>query len=98
MTYDYSTIPEHLREGFNNWLCHGIEPGSFLRAVLTNDLVGAVVRADEVSLANLRPIVQFLLDQAPEGSFGSPRVLRDWPDYLRALERQADQAAAEGAY
>lgn len=93
--YDYSSIPEHLREGLDRWLRHGIEPGSFLRAVLANDLYSAVTRADPVSLAALKPIIQFLYDQAPEGSFGSPQVLREYPIYLQALERQAEQAAAE---
>lgn len=95
MSYDYSNIPEHLVEGLDRWLRHGIAPGGFLRAVLSNNLIDSVVRADLSSREALPRLVQFLLEQAPAGSYGRPSVLSDYPSYLRALERQAAQASWE---
>lgn len=95
MAYDYYSIPEHLADELDQWLCHGIVPGGFLRAVLSNNLIDSIVRADLRSREALPRLVQFLLDQAPEGSFGRPSVLEDYPSYLRALERQAAQASWE---
>lgn len=44
-------IPEHMHEGLMNYLEHGIEPGSFLDAVLRNKLVEAFACADHINLA-----------------------------------------------
>jgi hypothetical protein len=81
---DYSKLPEHLRPGMRRYIENGILPGGFLLAVLSNDLSGAVMRADEVSLQNLRQICQWLLDEAPGFSFGSAENVKLWPAYAAA--------------
>lgn len=94
-SYDFTGIPPHLQEGLNNWLCHGTLPGSFLRGILSNDFIKAVTRADRISEEALPTIARWLVHNAPEGSYGSPEVLTNWPLYLQALERQAEQARFE---
>lgn len=86
--YTNGLLPPHLIEGVERWIEHGITPGSFLRAVIRNDLSQAVLRADEISLEALPNIIRWFLNYAPEGSYGSDKVFSQWPMYLKALERQ----------
>lgn len=88
LTYIDENLPEHLREGVRNWIEQGITPGSFLRAVIRNDLQAACLRADEISYAQMRQLIRWLVQFAPSGSYGSDKVFSQWPMYLKALERQ----------
>ena len=45
-----TTIPEHTKGALDRYVDHGLEPGGFLTAVLTNDLFGAVARADSENI------------------------------------------------
>lgn len=47
-------------------------PGSFTRAVLENDLAGAMGRADIENRAALREIVTLVWNDFPSGLWGSP--------------------------
>jgi len=71
-------VPEQLREGLMRYLVHRIPTGSFLLAVLTNDLSEAVARGDEASLAGLVNIVRFLVNDVTYMAWGSPVVVRAW--------------------
>lgn len=86
--YPYHILPPHIREGVKLWLEHGITPGSFLRALIRNDLFQAVLRADDINRIELPHIVQWFISHAPVGSYGSDKVFSQWPMYLKALERQ----------
>ena len=77
---DYSRLPVHIRDGMQRYIEQGIEPGSFLTAVLCNDLMGAVGKADEVNLPKLWQICSFLYNDAPSPSFGSVEAFRAWID------------------
>ena len=37
-TFRHQTIPEHMRGGIERYVNHGIPPGSFLTAIICNDL------------------------------------------------------------
>lgn len=81
-----SGVPDHLRGGLLLYLQHGILPGSFLQAVLINDLAQAVLRADPEALFGLRAVVEFLLWNTPADSWGSRERVLAWtttPDRLR---------------
>lgn len=71
-------VPEHLREGLARYILRGITPGSFLRAVLCNDLHGAIRHGDDDSIAGLRDIIMFLNNDCPTGCFGHPEKFSDW--------------------
>jgi len=52
--------------------------GGFLRAVLSNDLFGAIRRAD---LGNQRDIVEictFIYNKIPGNCWGSKKIYREW--------------------
>jgi hypothetical protein len=71
-------IPEHCREGLSMYLLYGVPPGSFLRAVLSNDLSEACARADEENQRALYDYVYVLYNVAPANAWGSPTKVDDW--------------------
>ena len=71
-------IPDRMMEGLKRWIDHGIKPGSFMLAVLTNDLRGAIERADDENLANLPAYLGYLYNEAPGGCWGSVEKVADW--------------------
>jgi hypothetical protein len=56
----------------------GYPIGGFLTALLANDLVQTVKRADAVNLALIPAWVDFMLGQLPAACWGSPERVRNW--------------------
>lgn len=75
---NWSLIPEHCREGLERYIREGVETGSFLMAVLENDLRRAVECADFVNRQTLPGYVMFLNNYAPSGCWGSPQKVGRW--------------------
>lgn len=71
-------IPQHMVDGMVRYLVKGIPPGSFLTAVLCNDLMGAMRKADDVNIHALPSYARFLMNGAPIGAFGSEENVSDW--------------------
>lgn len=63
---------EDTKESLQRYLEKGIEPGGFLMAVLSNDLFGAFSRADTGNRVGMFAIVQYIYQNFPNGSYGSP--------------------------
>ncbi len=84
---DFS-VPEHDHDGLIRWLTEGLAPGSFLTAVLSNDLREACARADPINQTALCRIVRFLANDAPLGSWGSAREVEYW--YATHQARRAE--------
>lgn len=57
---------------------NGIEPGSFLTAVLENDLMEAFGRADDINRERLFDYCSFLYNEAPPACFGSKEKVKLW--------------------
>jgi hypothetical protein len=55
-----------------------IRPGSFLQAVLRNDLKDAVLRADPDNLHRLRDIVLWIDKGVPGQAQGSQEAIEEW--------------------
>jgi hypothetical protein len=72
------TIPEATAGGIVRYLNDHIRPGSFLSAVLGNDLREAMGCADDENTASLQAIVAYLYNEAPFGSWGSPENFTAW--------------------
>lgn len=72
------TIPEHLVEGLDAHVNEGRQTGSFLQAVLCNDLREAVNRADDEALNALPAIVGWLYWEAPALCWGSAENVEAW--------------------
>lgn len=77
-------IPERMAMGLRLWIERGVPPGSFLMAVLENNLHEAVGRADAENLANLPAYCGYLYNEAPSPCWGSPQKVRAWAESMRA--------------
>ena len=71
-------VPPQLREGLLRYVRQGIPTGSFLRAVLTNDLADACRRADPYCGMHLPNIIQWLDAYAPAECYGSAEKVYEW--------------------
>ncbi len=77
-------VPDYMWGGIERYMLHGIPPGGFLTALLSNDLMEAFARADDENGENMRRWCQFLYNYAPSGSYGSPARFDAWLDKFAA--------------
>lgn len=75
---DYSRLPNNLAIGMSYYIELHIQAGSFLTAVLCNDLKVACAKADHVNRRNLCEIVEWLHQYAPSDSWGSAENVESW--------------------
>lgn len=68
----------HLKAGVVNYLNHGIQPGSALTCILTNDLCGAVWHGDMDVRRGLPQIVTWLREYFPSEAWGGEQQVRGW--------------------
>lgn len=78
MTINYDGIPGYMEYALWLYIENGIIPGSFLTAVLSNNLMGALGKADEVNQRALHAYGRFLYNRAPCGCYGSPEAVAAW--------------------
>ena len=71
-------VRDDIIESLQRYIDHGILPGSFLTAVLENNLSNAVANADPVNLANLRNIVGYVYNYLPSVAWGSRETVADY--------------------
>lgn len=71
-------VPEHVQGGLQRYIEMGVEPGSFLSAILCNDLREAIARADHINIHRIPDIVNFLYNYAPGQCWGSPAKFEAW--------------------
>jgi hypothetical protein len=71
-------IPERMMDGINLYVEHGIPPGDFLCAVITNDLSEACGRADDENIDNLPAYVAYFYNEAPSLCWGSVEKMQAW--------------------
>jgi len=71
-------LPDYMAGGVSRYLLHYIEPGSFLTAVLANDLREAVACADSTNAYLLGQWVKFFYNEVPANCWGSPELVRAW--------------------
>ena len=71
-------VPEHTRNSLRMYVEEGYDPGGFVTAVLCNNLIDAVSRADSVNINHLRDITMFVYNRMPGGSWGSKEKMAAW--------------------
>lgn len=72
------SIPSHMQTPLLGYIENYIPTGSFLHAILANDLEGAVSRADETNLWLIPVYVSFLYNEAPITCWGSHAKVISW--------------------
>lgn len=75
---DPSLIEPRFRESIDAYVATGRPTGGFLAAVLSNDLMDAIGRADAHALDNLPHIVSYIYNAVPNGCWGSRERVREW--------------------
>lgn len=85
MTNDefYSAIPEMTMAALRAYRDERRPTGDFLYAVLRNDLMDAVSRADEENLAAIGVICTFVRCQMPAVAHGSRERVQEWMEGAR---------------
>jgi hypothetical protein len=73
-----SQPPPSVVRSVSNYLHHGLEPGSFVRACLENDLRGAFANADHQNRLCLFDIVSYLYNDIPSTCWGSVERVKAW--------------------
>lgn len=71
-------IPEHTLEALKLYVEHGIPTGDFLYAVLTNDLFGAIGRADHININRLKEICGFICNEIPSPAWHNKESVEKW--------------------
>ena len=80
-------IPESLHIGVVSWVVFGILPGSFLQAVIKDNLSDAVFKADAINLLRIRDFVTFFHNYAPGPCFGKMA----WKEWKGLYPRESGQ-------
>jgi hypothetical protein len=78
MLREMNGVPEHLRGGLLLYVENGIPPGHFLTAVLENNLMEAIGRADEESARGLVGLCGYIYNEVPSTCHGSPQKVEAW--------------------
>ena len=71
-------VPEHTQSALKDYIERGVPVGGFLHAVLSNDLVGAVQRADSQNSKAIKDIVSWIYMCAPEPCWGNEAKVLRW--------------------
>ena len=71
-------IPEHMHDAITRYVMDGIHPGSFLKAILTNDLKEAYIRADDINRKRIEDWAFFVIWEVPESCQGSELHFNTW--------------------
>ena len=77
---NWNLIPEHMRAVVQRYIEFGCKPGSFLSAMVENDLRRAVENADAENVHALRNYVQFFYSYSPAECWGSPQKVKKWQE------------------
>jgi len=65
-------------ETLNRYVNNKIPTGGFLHAVLSNDLMGACAKADNINRHRLVEISSYIYNNLPMDSWGSPEIVSKW--------------------
>lgn len=94
--YDYPPIDKLVVRQIFDYVVHGVPPGSFVRAVLENNLVGAIFSADEDNLSNIAHIAHFVYWAIPAASWGGRASVNEWiADPIGTRARLSETAREE---
>jgi hypothetical protein len=85
-------VPEDLQDGLRRYFLHGVEPGGFLKAVLSNDMMRALGLANEnhAHFIVLRKLTWFIYNYTDSRASGSKGAVDQW---LESWRRHVDVVA-----
>ena len=92
---NYKRIPPYTKEDIDAWVRQAATPGSFLHAVLTNDLRTACEKADDRNQLALFDIVGYLYNECPMNCWGSVEKVEAWAAMGGLLPRDDEDQVRE---
>lgn len=78
MQYSRQEVPEHTVQSIDNYLVHGYQPGSFVKAMLAGDMFRAIGCADTTNRNAIWAIGYSIMHVLPQSSWGSYEAVDDW--------------------
>lgn len=82
----FTAEPAHIRGGIVRYIDEGIAPGSFLTAIICNDLIGACGKADGINRLALFDIVAWFWNESPSSCWKSREAMDAWIAKHRKVE------------
>lgn len=71
-------IPPGVKQSIDDYVLHGVHSGSFVEAMMANDLMESFGWADESSRSAMFRITCYLYNSVPRGCRGSLDVVEEW--------------------
>ena len=71
-------LPENGKRTIDMYVNYGYHTGSFMEAVLSNDLMGAFGCADDESRAYLFDYTSYIYNKTPMNCHGSRKIYNNW--------------------
>ena len=78
MYHDWKIANDLTESTMENYVMHGLSPGSFSTAVLAGDKLSARLRADAWNSRDLDNIMEAVAYACPEKASGSYEAVKDW--------------------
>ena len=66
----YDQIPLKMRQPLINYVINRVEPGSFLKYLICNNLTATLAHADGENLPLIKTYVRWFYNETPSGLFG----------------------------
>lgn len=79
---------DHMRmlaTGLDLYRKQGVPTGGFLKKLLENDLMGAMSKADHISMTLFPELCSYIYNHMPHDCWGGPQQVKDW------LSKTADE-------
>ena len=76
--FDRYAVNDYVQQALVNYFVRRLPPGSFLTAVLSNNLMDAAVCADIINAHHLTDIAKWVANRAPTGSWSSREHVASW--------------------
>ncbi len=80
----YWQIKEDTIASIQKYVVFGVPPGGFVEAVLANDLMEAIARADQENGRTLKAIATYVYMEIPDPSHGSYEKVGKWMEVKQA--------------
>lgn len=90
-------LPRQSWDGLQQYITIGRPTGEFLYYVLTNNLMKAVTKADDLNIQRLKDYAIFLDSCAPVGCYGSVAAVEEWKRTGGVIGRQSAANAIKAA-
>lgn len=71
-------MKENIKAAIDRYVKRRCPTGSFLRAVLENNLMEAIGRADDENRVSLFEICSYIHNKCPSICYGSPKKVKEW--------------------